>query len=534
MICVILYPWIRRSPCVTSTSSIRLRKFCSRSIRTLVDSIVPLKPSPEFFKMSAVPEELGKIFQYVDKNKERFIERLRDVVRIPSVSSAPDKRDDVIAMVRVTEEKLKKLGAKTELCDVGTQKLSDGRTLRLPPVILAKLGDDPSKPTVLVYGHLDVQPAAKEDGWNTEPFDLTLSCDGKKLYGRGASDDKGPVMCWLNAIESYQNCDIDLPTNLKFVFEGMEESGSEGLEELLEAKRDSFFKGIHYVCISDNYWLGTRKPCLTYGLRGICYFFIEIECAVKDLHSGLYGGVLNEATSDLIHVLDSLLDRQGKIKIPDLQNDVLPVTDEEKELYKNIDFNVSEFKTEIGTNQLLHNEDKAKILMSRWRFPSLSIHGIEGAFAEEGSKTVIPRKVVGKFSIRIVPNMEPQKVEESVVKYLTSVWNKRGSNNKFKVYMTHGAKSWVSDVNHTNYTAARAAVRHVFNVEPDLTREGGSIPITINLEDVTGTNVILIPIGCCDDGAHSQNEKIDVLNYIEGSKLLAAYLYEIGNQHQKS
>ncbi|CAB0018297.1 unnamed protein product [Nesidiocoris tenuis] len=483
--------------------------------------------------MTAVPADLGKIFDYVANNKEKFISRLREVVRIPSVSSAPDKRDDVIAMARVTEEKLKKLGAKTELCDVGMQKLSDGRSIRLPPVILGSLGEDPNKPTILIYGHLDVQPAAKEDGWNTDPFELTLSSDGKRLYGRGASDDKGPVMCWLNAIESYQSCHIDVPANLKFVLESMEESGSEGLEDLLQARKDTFFSGVDYVCISDNYWLGTKKPCLTYGLRGICYFFVEIECAAKDLHSGLYGGVLNEATSDLIHLLDSLIDRQGNIMVPGIQDDVLPVTDEEKELYKNIDFSVSEFKAEIGSKQLLHNEDKAKILMSRWRFPSISIHGIEGAFAEEGSKTVIPRKVIGKFSMRIVPNMDPLKVEECVVKHLTSVWNKRGSANKFKVIMTHGGRSWVSDINHINYTAARSAVKLVYKVEPDLTREGGSIPITINLEEVTGTNVILIPIGCCDDGAHSQNEKIDVLNYIEGSKLLAAYIYEIGRMHSK-
>lgn len=484
--------------------------------------------------MANLPEELATIFQYVNNNKDKFIERLRDAVRIPSVSQSPEKRDDVIAMVRVTEEKLKKLGATTELCDIGTQKLSDGRTLRLPPVLLGRLGEDPAKPTILIYGHLDVQPARKEDGWNTDPFELTLSCDGKQLFGRGASDDKGPVLCWINAIESYLNSDIEIPANLKFVFEGMEESGSEGLEGLLDAKKDTFFKGVDYVCISDNYWLGTKKPCLTYGLRGVCYFFVEVECAAKDLHSGLYGGVLNEATSDLIHLLDSLVDRQGNILIPDLQNDVLPVSDEEKELYKNIDFSVQEFRTEIGTKQLLHNEDKIKILMSRWRFPSLSIHGIEGAFAEEGSKTVIPRKVVGKFSIRIVPNMEPAKVEACVVKYLTEIWKKRGSQNKFKAYMAHGGRSWVSDINHINYTAARAAVKHVYNVEPDLTREGGSIPITINLEEVTGTNVILIPIGCCDDGAHSQNEKIDVRNYIEGTKLLAAYIYEVSNQHGKT
>ncbi|XP_024083528.1 cytosolic non-specific dipeptidase [Cimex lectularius] len=352
----------------------------------------------------------------------------------------------------------------------------------------------------------------------------------ERLYGRGASDDKGPVLCWLNAIEAYKECGIELPVNVKFVFEGMEESGSEGLAELLE-ERKYFFKDVDYVCISDNYWLGTSKPCITYGLRGICYFFIEIECAYKDLHSGLYGGCLNEATTDLIHVLNSLLDKDGKIQIPHLHDDVLPVTDEEKNLYKNIEFNIFDFKNEIGTKTLLHNEDKVKILMSRWRFPSLSIHGIEGAFCEEGSKTVIPKKVIGKFSIRIVPDQDPLKVEKCVIKHLNNVWKNRASSNRFKAYMIHGAKAWLSDVDSPNYTAARSAIKMVYGVEPDLTREGGSIPITLNLQEITGKSVILIPIGACDDGAHSQNEKIDLRNYIEGTKVLAAYFHEIKQLH---
>jgi len=475
--------------------------------------------------MAAPPPPLAKLFDHVNANKDKYIKTLKEVVGIQSVSCSPDKRDDVIAMMKWAEKRLKALGATVELCDVGSQKLDDGRTLKLPPVILGSLGKDPKKPTLCIYGHLDVQPAAKKDGWDTEPFVLTEK--NGKLYGRGASDDKGPVLCWIHAIEGFQATGVDIPVNLKFCFEGMEESGSEGLDDLLNARKDSFFNDVDYVCISDNYWLGTKKPCLTYGLRGICYFFIEIECAAKDLHSGVYGGVLNEGTADLVHVLSSLSNADGSIKIPNIMDDVLPVTKEEEQMYCSIDFSVFEYKQEIGANELLHKEDKTKILMSRWRFPSLSIHGIEGAFSEPGSKTVIPRKVVGKFSLRIVPDQDPLKVEEAVVRYLNEVWKKRGSKNKFRVYMTHGAKAWVSDPNHKNYEAAKKATYHVYNVEPDLTREGGSIPVTLTLQEVTGKNVILIPVGACDDGAHSQNEKIDIRNYIEGTKLLGAYMYEL-------
>uniref|UniRef100_A0A3B4FPZ2 Cytosolic non-specific dipeptidase n=1 Tax=Pundamilia nyererei TaxID=303518 RepID=A0A3B4FPZ2_9CICH len=176
----------------------------------------------------------------------------------------------------------------------------------LPPIILGQLGSDPAKKTVCIYGHLDVQPANIDDGWDTEPFTL-VEKDGK-LYGRGSTDDKGPVLAWFNCIEAYQKIGKDLPINIKFCFEGMEESGSEGLDDLVFSRKDTFFKDVDYVCISDNYWLGKNKPCITYGLRGICYFFIEVKsCWIIDLHSGVFGGSVHEAMTDLIALMGSSL-----------------------------------------------------------------------------------------------------------------------------------------------------------------------------------------------------------------------------------
>lgn len=220
----------------------------------------------------------------------KYIEALKEAVAIPSVSAWPDKRKEVTRMVEWTAERLRKLGVEVALKDIGTQELPDGRVIPLPPVIFGSLGKDPKKKTICLYGHLDVQPAALEDGWDSQPFVLTER-DGK-LFGRGASDDKGPVLCWLHAVEGYQAIGEDLPVNLKFVFEGMEESGSEGLDDLLFKEQNKFLAGVDYVCISDNYWLGKDKPCITYGLRGICYFYIELECASKDLHSGVFGGTV--------------------------------------------------------------------------------------------------------------------------------------------------------------------------------------------------------------------------------------------------
>ncbi|XP_057373009.1 cytosolic non-specific dipeptidase-like [Daphnia carinata] len=472
-------------------------------------------------------EALKPVFSYIDSNKDKFIKNLNEAVAIKSVSAWPETRPEIFKMVKWVAAKLEDLGATTELKDVGKQKLHDGSILDLPPVLFGKLGNDPSKKTVMVYGHLDVQPALKEDGWDTDPFVLTEV--NEKLYGRGSTDDKGPVLGWIHAIEAFQQTGQDLPINIKFCFEGMEESGSEGLEELLHKEKDGFMSGVDYVCISDNYWLGKNKPCLTYGLRGLCYFEIEVACAEKDLHSGVFGGSVHEAMADLIYMMNTLVNNKGEILVPGIMDDVVPVTDEELATYTTIDFDLEHYKKDIGCKHLLHKTDKSKTLMHRWRFPALSLHGIQGAFSEPGAKTVIPRKVSGKFSIRIVPNQTPEKVNKVVNDYLNEMWKLRESPNEMKVINHHSGKPWMADPFHPHYLAGQKALEEVYGCKPDLTREGGSIPITLTFQEVTGKSVMLLPMGAADDGAHSQNEKIDIRNYIEGTKSLAAYLYHVAH-----
>ncbi|CAI9573456.1 unnamed protein product [Staurois parvus] len=288
---------------------------------------------------------LPKLFQHIDNHQELYVQRLAEWVAIQSVSAWPEKRGEIKKMMEVAAKEIERLGGSTELVDIGKQKLPDGSEIPLPPIILGKLGSDPLKKMVCVYGHLDVQPAALEDGWDSEPF--VLEEREGKLYGRGSTDDKGPVLAWLNCIEAYQQTKQELPVNLKFCFEGMEESGSEGLDDLIISKKDTFFKDVDYVCISDNYWLGKNKPCITYGLRGICYFFIEVECSNKDLHSGVYGGSVHEAMTDLIFLMGSLMDKKGKILIPGINEAVAPLAIEEKEIYEKIDFDLEDFAKDI-------------------------------------------------------------------------------------------------------------------------------------------------------------------------------------------
>lgn len=345
--------------------------------------------------------------------------------------------------------------------------------LSLPPVIVARYGSDKARRTILVYGHYDVQPAGKEDGWNTDPFELTVDEKGR-MYGRGSTDDKGPVLGWLNVLQAHQRAGVDLPVNLLMCFEGMEEYGSEGLEDFIqqETRKGGLFEEADAVCISDNYWLGTEKPCLTYGLRGCNYYSLEIAGPGQDLHSGVFGGSAQEPMTDLVRVLGTLVDTNGKIVIPGINEMVAPVTKEEKETYGGISYTMENLHESLGSKTTIH-EDKESTLMARWRYPSLSVHGVEGAFSAPGAKTVIPAKVIGKFSIRTVPDMESDKVDECVFQHVKEQFAKLKSKNKLNISLQHAGPWWVASPKHWNFSAAGKAVEKVFGVKPDLTREGG-------------------------------------------------------------
>lgn len=364
---------------------------------------------------------------------------------------------------------LEALGAHVELRHLGKEP---GREhLELPPVVLARYGNDKNKRTILVYGHYDVQPASKEDGWATEPFTLTVDEKGR-MYGRGSTDDKGPVLGWLNAIEAHKNAGIDFPVNLLCCFEGMEEYGSLGLEELVKSEAKQFFKDADAICISDNYWLGTEKPCLTYGLRGCNYYSLTVSGPGQDLHSGVFGGTAHEPMTDMVALLSKLVDPQGNILVPGIKDLVAPVSEEEGGLYDTISYTMDDFHESLGSSTSIFS-DKKQTLMRRWRFPSLSIHGIEGAYSAPGAKTVIPAKVVGKFSIRTVPDMKSEDVTRLVTEFVNAEIAKLNSKNTVEVSLMHDGNWWVASPKHWNFTAATKAVEQVFGVTPDMTREGG-------------------------------------------------------------
>ncbi|KAI8913618.1 hypothetical protein EDD86DRAFT_187496 [Gorgonomyces haynaldii] len=466
---------------------------------------------------------MEQVYQFVDQNQDHYIKQLAEAVSIKSVSASAEHRPFVHQMGHWIESHLKRLGAHVELRHPGKQTLQ-GVTVDLPPIVLGRYGSDPKKKNVLVYGHYDVQPALFEDGWNTDPWTLT-EVDGK-LFGRGATDDKGPVISWMWVIEIYQKLGLELPVNLIMCFEGMEESGSEGLDAIIFQEADKFFKDTDCVCISDNYWLGTTKPCLTYGLRGVSTFHLTVSGPGRDLHSGVFGGTVHEPMTDLIKLMGTLVETDGKIRIPGIYDTVAPVTDEERKIYDNIEFQLSDIHNAAAATNTIHDKT-SDALMARWRFPTLSLHGIEGAYYAPGDKTVIPAKVIGKFSIRTVPNQEPAEISRLVEAHCKAEFAKLKTKNTMTIATGHAGKWWVADPNTWSFVAARKAVEKIFKVTPDLTREGGSIPVTLTFQEALKKSVLLLPMGRADDGAHSINEKLDRVNYIEGIKLLATYLDEI-------
>nr|XP_032827041.1 cytosolic non-specific dipeptidase-like isoform X1 [Petromyzon marinus] len=475
-------------------------------------------------RASSSESYMAKLFKHVDATQEQYVQELREWVAVQSVSAFAERRHDMIRMAEMAAERVRSLGGVAELAGVGNLTTPDGEVVQLPPVVLGTFGDDPAKPTVMAYGHLDVQPARKDDGWDSDPYVLTEK-DGK-LYGRGVSDNKAPVLAWLNSIEAFRSIGQPLPVNLRLVFESLEEVGSMGLAELLARRRHTFLRDVEHMCVSDSEWLSVGVPALSYGLRGNCYFFAEVTGTNKDLHSGTYGGSVHEALGDLVALMSSLESGAGNIAVPGLYDSVAPLTREEEEIYEKIHFDPEEFRKEIEAPALLY-PTKDKILMHRWRYPALSLHGIEGAFADPGVKTVIPRRVLGKFSIRIVPNMDPDVVEDQVRRHLEAVFARRKSPNKLRVWAEVKAKPWVANVTDPLYTAGRRAFQAVHGREPDLIREGATIPIVADLERVVGKGIVLLPIGGADDAPHSQNEKVDRVNYINGIKLFAAFLHEV-------
>lgn len=467
-------------------------------------------------------DPIRKIFDTIDRKRGSYIEVLKEAINIRSEKGDYTEAKKIISWA---EKKLRDLDAGTTLQDVGSVMV-DGRKVTLPPVLIADFKSESSKVTLLVYGHMDVTPSPTppaESGDNGSSFSLKEE-DGV-LFGKGVTDSKGPLLCWINAIQSYKETGVDLPINIRFVIEAMKESGSIGLMEYLHDSKGYLFRGVNFVCISDSSCLFADRPVITYGLRGCCKFVVTVEGGRCNLHSGVHGGMVAEPMTDLVYLLSNVANSKGEILIPNLRDGVEDVTPEEEKYYHRLSFDVGKFKQEIGVDRLLHKEDKKRLLMHRSRFPSLTIHSIEagGCTGEEA----IPCKVSASFTIRIVPHQTPPEVFHRVQGYLVYLFNKVQTPNQLTIDMPVGIPAWLAKNDDDNYKAATRAIQKVFRVKPELVREGSTIPIVYELQELSGKNVLLLPVGCSDHFILKNRDRIDVKTFMDGTKVVACYLQEL-------
>ena len=445
---------------------------------------------------------------------EEMKEYLSALINLQSVSSDPSKKEESLKTADLIISKLNELGAETKK----VPNTIPGKN----PLIYGKLGSDPKKKTILFYNHYDVQPAMKDDGWDNDPFKI-IEKDGY-FYGRGVSDDKGPIVVVYQAIKDLQTLG-ELPVNIRWLYEGEEESGSEGFEETV-SKNYSFFDKVDGIMVMDTAWFGEKIPSMVYGTRGLVYAFIEIRGPQKDLHSGGFGGSLREPMVDLVNILSKLISLDGKILIEGIYDSVKPITQEENILYNNIEFNVEDFKQSIGYTKLI-NEDPKSLLMNLWRNPSLTMHGIEGAFYGPGSKTVIPAKVTGKVSIRLVPDQKPAEIATLFETFVKKEFEKLQSPNTLHFETSSTGDWWYGDVNNFLFKTSRRAIQEYWKVEPAFVRTGGSVPIIPFMEKIFNTVALGFSTGQGTDSAHGQNERIRIKNLVGAKEVVKLMLKDI-------
>ncbi|XP_011503237.1 PREDICTED: cytosolic non-specific dipeptidase-like [Ceratosolen solmsi marchali] len=467
-----------------------------------------------------IPPDVVKCFKYIDLQSKNFIEELRQIIKIPNVSSNPVAKGDLITMIYWMSNRLKQLGFQTQLKEPDYEKYKGNK----PFIIIASLGNCPKKKTLLYYCHLDVLKVY-DSNWKNNPFEM-IQMDGK-LYGRGTAKMKGPLLCFIHAIESYVKVGIEVPVNIKIICESMNECRSKGLVSILNELKATFLSKVDCVLLTDSHWLGKEYPCIIYGTRGVCYFNVIIEGPNRNLDSGNFGGIIYEPMQDLLNIINGLIDSSGHINIPHFYDDVVRVTPEEEKIYEKIKVSVHEYKQNVGVNHFGHNEDMKTMLMHVWRHPWLNLHYIKSS-CDDCSTLDIPSKIFCRFSIRIVPNQRYEIVSKLVIDYIHELIKKLKTPNKIVLDIEKSSDPWYEDNQHWNYQAAIAATKQVYKEEVSLIREGNGFPILLNIRNaLPKRNILMLPIVSCEAKTHTEEENISLRCYIEGTKLLASYLYEL-------
>lgn len=451
---------------------------------------------------------MKEVIDYIDSNYERYLDELKEFLRIPSISTLPEHSKDMQTAAEFVATKLK---------DAGMNKVEIFQTEGHPLVYAEWLGV-PGKPTVLIYGHYDVQPVDPIELWETPPFEPTIK--GDNIFARGATDDKGQMFVHIKSVEAYFKTFGSLPLNVKFIIEGEEEIGSSNLSSFLKNNVDLLKADA--VLISDTSLFDVGVPTITYGLRGLAYMEVEVLGPNRDLHSGTYGGAVPNPINILSEMIAKLKDKDGRITITGFYKDVLKLTKEERQNFKALKFSEKEFAKSVGIKKSV-GEKGYSVLERIWARPTLDCNGIIGGFTGQGAKTIIPSKASAKISMRLVPNQDPKKIAKLFTKYINQI---APDYVNVKVTSIHGGYPVLAPLDHKATKAAARAMSKAFGKKTIFMREGGSIPIVVDFANRLKACPVLMGLGLDSENLHSPNEHFNLNHFKLGIKISAYFLDE--------
>jgi acetylornithine deacetylase/succinyl-diaminopimelate desuccinylase-like protein len=446
------------------------------------------------------------VIDFINTNRDRYVSELKHYLAIPSISALPAHQGDVKRCAEWTADEMRRVG------------LQNVKVFETPgnPIVYSDWLDAPGAPTILFYGHYDVQPVDPVDLWESPPFEATVR-DGE-IYARGAADDKGQVFMHLKAIEAHLKQTGKLPVNIKLIIEGEEEVGSVNLDNFIRANKAML--GADVVVISDSAMFDRGVPSICYSLRGLVYFQIDLRGTKSDLHSGVFGGAVANPNMVLAQILAQMKDRGGRIKIPGFYDDVRALSDEERKAWTSLPFNEKKYRKDLGAPKLF-GESGYTTLERVWGRPTFEVNGLLGGFTGDGAKTVIPAVSMAKVSMRLVPDQHPDKIAQLFDAYVKKVAPK---TVELKVTRMHGGKPWLTGYDNPYVQAAGRAIEQGFGKAPVFCREGGSIPVVSTFQEELGLPSVLFGVGLPDENAHAPNERLDLTNFHNGV-VASAILY---------
>src|SRR6266545_5495662 len=450
---------------------------------------------------------MNNVIDFINTNRDRYVDELKAYLAIPSISALPQHADDVKRAAEWSAEEMRRIGMQNV-------KLID--TPGFPVVYGDWLGAE-GAPTILFYGHYDVQPVDPVELWDTPPFEATVR-DGE-LYARGAADDKGQVFMHIKAVEAHLKQAGSLPCNFKFFIEGEEEVGSVHLDDFVRDHKQELAADV--VVISDSPMFDRGIPSICYGLRGLTYFQIDVRGTKSDLHSGSFGGAVANPAFVLGQILAQMKDRSGHVKIPGFYDDVRALSDAERAEWKKLPFNETKYRKDLGAPRLF-GESGYSTLERVWARPTFEVNGLLSGFTGEGAKTVLPATAMAKVSMRLVPDQDPKKICDLFEEYVKKICPK---TVELKITRMQGGKPWMTEFDNKYVRAAGRAIEKGFGKAPVFNREGGSIPVVSTFQEELGLPSVLFGVGLPDENAHAPNEKLDVGNF-HGGIIASAILYD--------